>query len=244
VAGMFPPGWLPHTVTRKRRAGAPDANGDPTFGASASVAAVGYIDVTASFGLEIPHGALLTLTDNKSTPETVTFEFIIDGGAPATAGPYIALNGIDATATIVGKIANAILGHATLSITAAAASPRITLTQDVAGAGGNTDIVTGNGTVLTITDFAGGVSDARETFSARVEKTDKTVKRPDGTDVQAKAVFATNTECAYTDIFWLPAIGGEPADDTTKDAAARRPASIKYAGDKSNRRQGWEVYFE
>jgi hypothetical protein len=118
VADMFPPGWLPHTVTRKRRSGAPDSQGDPQYDAVAS------------------------------------------------------------------------------------------------------------------------------TFKARVEKTDKIVKRPDGQSVQATSVFATNTECAYTDIFWLPDIGTEGADDVDDDAAARRPASIKVASDKSGRRQGWEVYFE
>lgn len=81
------------------------------------------------------------------------------------------------------------------------------------------------------------------TISARVEKRRAVVARGDGEKVTAQHVLATTTECRPTDLFWLPAVAGEPADDTTKESAARRPLAIEVATTKSGTESLWQVYF-
>lgn len=81
------------------------------------------------------------------------------------------------------------------------------------------------------------------TIRARVEKKAVMVRRADGTYVQSSHVMATQAVVLMSDIFWFPSIAGEPADDTTKQAAARRPLAVPVATTKSGLEALFEVYF-
>lgn len=84
---------------------------------------------------------------------------------------------------------------------------------------------------------------AASTFTARVEKARKLVKRADGTDVFSTHILATESNIEMTDIVWLPSIAGETADDTLYDSKGRRPISIVTATNKMGTQSLVQVYF-
>jgi len=78
---------------------------------------------------------------------------------------------------------------------------------------------------------------------ARVEKTSRLVRTPNGREVVASHVMALDTPVDVTDRFWLPSIAGEPADDPTDAQRARTPLSVEVATDKAGRACLFRVYF-
>jgi hypothetical protein len=81
------------------------------------------------------------------------------------------------------------------------------------------------------------------TIRARVEKKTKLMRGKDGKDVQVGHVMATVTAVLYDDEFWFPAIGAEPADDTSSPDNARTPLAIQTATDRAGRQVMFEVGF-
>lgn len=81
------------------------------------------------------------------------------------------------------------------------------------------------------------------TLRARVEKTFKMVRTPNGREIIASHVMATDEPVELTDRYWLPSIGGELADDTTSASAARAPLSVEVATDKAGKNAIFRVYF-
>ena len=81
------------------------------------------------------------------------------------------------------------------------------------------------------------------TFAARVEFKRKLVRKSDGVEVACVGSFTTQTPVKYDDIFWLPAVGSSPADDTTSTDAARQPLQIESAETKDGTQFLWQVYF-
>lgn len=81
------------------------------------------------------------------------------------------------------------------------------------------------------------------TFKARCEKTTKVVRTPNGREVIASHVLATDAPVSVLDRFWLPSIAGEPGDNAKSDEAARAPLSVEVATDKAGRACLFRVYF-
>lgn len=84
---------------------------------------------------------------------------------------------------------------------------------------------------------------SQATFRARVEKESAVVTDRAGKEVSTSYVLATTTEIAYDDRIWLPAIDGEPADDTSALADAHLPVSITNATTKLGTQGLWIVRF-
>lgn len=84
---------------------------------------------------------------------------------------------------------------------------------------------------------------SQATFRARVEKDFQVVTSKDGKTVSTRFVLATTTEIAYDDRIWLPAIAGEPADDTSALADAHLPVSITTATTKVGTQRLYIVRF-
>lgn len=84
---------------------------------------------------------------------------------------------------------------------------------------------------------------ASSTFRARVEKKRSMVAGADGKDVACEYVLATTTAIAYDDRIWLPAIGGEGADDTADLGDANLPKSIEVATNKLGTQKLYIVRF-
>lgn len=83
----------------------------------------------------------------------------------------------------------------------------------------------------------------QERLKARVEKTSRLVRTPNGREVVASHVMALEAPVDVTDRFWLPSIAGEPADDPTDPQRARTPLSVEVAVDKRGRCSLCRVYF-
>lgn len=81
------------------------------------------------------------------------------------------------------------------------------------------------------------------TLKARVEKTNRLVRTPNGREILASHVMATDQPCEVTDRFWLPSVAGEPADDPLDAARGRAPLSVEVATDKLGRACLFRVYF-
>lgn len=81
------------------------------------------------------------------------------------------------------------------------------------------------------------------TLPARVEFKRRLIRKADGVEVACVGLFSTQTPVKYDDIFWLPAVGGSPADDTASHDAARQPLQIESAETKDGTQMLWQVYF-
>jgi hypothetical protein len=81
------------------------------------------------------------------------------------------------------------------------------------------------------------------TVRARVERKRTMVRDAGGKEVVSSARMALLDEPRLDDLYWLPSIGGETADDTTSDDAARSPLSIEVATNQTGNQKLWMVYF-
>ena len=84
---------------------------------------------------------------------------------------------------------------------------------------------------------------ALQTIKARVEKKRVIIRDQDGREAYSDASLMTNVEIKLTDVFWLPSIAGEAADNTALTNAGRKPVSIEVATDKSGNASLWRAYF-
>ncbi len=100
------------------------------------------------------------------------------------------------------------------------------------------------------TSGAGGVGSKGDTqyatattIQCRAEiKVDK-VQTANGTEFKVGYVLAMTEAPRLDDLYWMPAIGAYPADDTTADDAGRAPTSFKVATNKVGAQHLFEVYF-
>ena len=136
--------WVPGDRPRIHRTG--------TNTVVPAIAATGQI--TAVSGAALVNGTTFTLDDGDSAP--TVFEFNSGGGVGAGHVP-VAFTALDTVATVALAIQAAINGvGGSLSITAATpVGAVIALTNDVAGAAGNTS--SANTSACTVSDMAGGV---------------------------------------------------------------------------------------
>lgn len=77
---------------------------------------------------------------------------------------------------------------------------------------------------------------SQSTFLGRVEHVSKLVAGPDGTQMTADHVIATQAIVVQTDRLWLP------GDDTSDNNAARRPITIRKATTFDGSTTLYEVY--
>jgi hypothetical protein len=89
-------------------------------------------------------------------------------------------------------------------------------------------------------DYSAVVAD---TILARVERKRIVTRSAQGVEVHVATIMATTSDVKTGDVFWFPAIGGAPADDTTDFNKARRPKNIVVASDKRATWSLWEVEF-
>lgn len=71
-----------------------------------------------------------------------------------------------------------------------------------------------------------------ETLQARVEKRVAFMRNPDGKEVRVQHRIVVVEPVSYDDVFWLPSINGEPADDTSSMDDGRSPAAVEMAMNK------------
>lgn len=76
---------------------------------------------------------------------------------------------------------------------------------------------------------------AAETLRARVEKNTRLLRLANGKEAMVSHRICLAVEARYDDVFWLPSINGEPADDTASMDAARTPALVAMSSDKAGR---------
>lgn len=81
------------------------------------------------------------------------------------------------------------------------------------------------------------------TIAARVEFKTRMVKDASGKEIVSTCEMAVLDRPNLDDMFWLPAIAGSTADDTSSDDAARTPVAITGATNKLGTQQLWMVFF-
>lgn len=81
------------------------------------------------------------------------------------------------------------------------------------------------------------------TFQARVVKRRAIVRNQNGEEVVAGSRMLTDVECAYDDVFWLPSIAGEGADDVNNPDAGRSPLSLESGEDETGFQKLCVVWF-
>lgn len=73
------------------------------------------------------------------------------------------------------------------------------------------------------------VLSAQSTFRCRIEKRTVYRRGADGKDASGQHQLVTVTPIKIDDVFWFPAIFGEPADDVTDPQAGRTPVQTDIA---------------
>lgn len=77
---------------------------------------------------------------------------------------------------------------------------------------------------------------------ARVEKTRRLIRKGGGKELVSSFSIATLAKIEHDDLIWLPAILGEPADDITRNDAARSPATVEFSTDRGGKRGFYQTF--